>query len=759
MILMPVYHPSRCKNSKVFTVELANRDDETRLRPLLRKLGPAEHVLYSNYILPAEPRTLSFADIVEKLKEVFGDICFLFNARFHRLQLVKRDNYYVVTYAGLADRECGLIKLGSLTGGQVRCLVFIYGLQAPSYSDLRSRLLTTIDQQPKTKLTMNDDYGRLINLKRDFAMILNPDRAPCSVLMFSKPQSPTGTSRANHDKPPSACRYCGAWPFHRFCTYRQHRCQKCHMVWHKDGFCSKRLVVWGKSVSVPRFKRHGKPVGRSSSLLATFKVNVAENRKFVSVHINCFRVSLQMYTVSDITIISGALWRKLGSPPVHPSSQTATSACGVAVQPTGQLHRSVSFRAATINETCNVSDSDLNLLGLDWIEQLGLLDLSIRSICNQGVGAVDSHVFPDGSENTIAQASRALSPAEKNYGQIEKEALAVIFAVKKFHKLLTDHKPLLSVYGSTKGISVYSANRLQRWATVLMRCDFSIDYRRKEDFRQADGLSRLINHHQVPEDDTVIAFLSFENNVRRQLNDAIRGILITADDIRNATAENPAIVIVMEYVRSHTLPHQPGQTEAHTEFSAGSLVYAHDYRSTHEEWIDGVVKARRAKLFVEYYSAVYNVASPSWHSVLSLQPLAAVEFSVLDVEDLLLKVNPYSVMGHDMIHPRIPKEAGTRPHKHKLEAYGNQGELLRWTASFLDNRTLRVETRLDLPSPSVIPAGVPQGSLLGPLLFLSYINDLPNNIFSNALLCADDLKIWNVTGFSALQIDLDAIKL
>ncbi|KAA3681810.1 uncharacterized protein DEA37_0004819 [Paragonimus westermani] len=182
-------------------------------------------------------------------------------------------------------------------------------------------------------------------------------------------------------------------------------------------------------------------------------------------------------------------------------------------------------------------------------------------------------IFPDDSEKAIAHASRALSPAENNYGQIEKEALAIIFAVKKFHKLLygrhssllTDHKPLLSVFGSKKVIPVYSAKRLQRWATILLGYDFSIDYRRTEDFGQTDGLSRLISNHQVPEDDTVIAFLPFENDVRCQLNDAIRGIPVTADYIRNATAEDPAIVQVMEYVRTRW-PNFPLSGEIHQLF-------------------------------------------------------------------------------------------------------------------------------------------------------------------------------------------------
>ena len=69
-----------------------------------------------------------------------------------------------------------------------------------------------------------------------------------------------------------------------------------------------------------------------------------------------------------------------------------------------------------------------------------------------GLGVVLSHVFEDG-EHPVAFALCTLTKTEKNYSQIEKEALALIFGVKKFHKylfgrsftLLADHKPLLSI--------------------------------------------------------------------------------------------------------------------------------------------------------------------------------------------------------------------------------------------------------------------------------------------------------------------------
>jgi len=83
-----------------------------------------------------------------------------------------------------------------------------------------------------------------------------------------------------------------------------------------------------------------------------------------------------------------------------------------------------------------------------------------------------------------AHASCSRKPAEYNYSQTE-EGLALISAVKKFHKyfygqhftLLTDHRLLLSIFGSRKGIPVHSANRLQRWAATLLDYDFRTEYR------------------------------------------------------------------------------------------------------------------------------------------------------------------------------------------------------------------------------------------------------------------------------------------
>ena len=78
----------------------------------------------------------------------------------------------------------------------------------------------------------------------------------------------------------------------------------------------------------------------------------------------------------------------------------------------------------------------------------------------------------------------------------------------------------------------------------------------------------------------------------------------------------------------------------------------------------------------------------------------------------------------------------------KLSAYGIHGPLLMWLSNFLSDRTMRVLCEGAQSSDAKVDSGVPQGTVLGPLLFLCHINDLPECVKSKVRLFADDCLLY-----------------
>lgn len=92
-----------------------------------------------------------------------------------------------------------------------------------------------------------------------------------------------------------------------------------------------------------------------------------------------------------------------------------------------------------------------------------------------GVGAVLSHIMEDGSKRPVAHATRTLSTVERNYGHVDKEALTVVFALKKFHQFLysrhfktcTNQKTLLGLLHPEKAMPLMASRSMQKCALPL----------------------------------------------------------------------------------------------------------------------------------------------------------------------------------------------------------------------------------------------------------------------------------------------------
>ncbi|CAH8637620.1 unnamed protein product [Dicrocoelium dendriticum] len=891
------------KYEDMFRVDFANFTAEKKIRLMLRKLGAAEQEKFTNFILPKKSTDLSFDEVVAILSQIFGEQTSLFNIRYKCLTITKKEDEDWVDYSSRVNRECERSQLHKMTSDQIKCLIYVCGLQASKVADIRTRILNKIEQNPDVTLQqVTGECQRMTNLKHDTAMtqqVSKQSKQDFVCAVSRTPRKEASHVSSTHSKPPTACWFCREWHFAREYPFKTHTCNRCGRKGHKESCCLATRPVLTK-----KMRNNARPFRRPNltrSITATFKVDGASKRKYTIVKINGFQVKLQIDMASDITLISRDTWCMLGRPTLIQSDHTARNASGGTVKLLGELNCLVNFRNKQIQTTCFVTDQPgLDLLGLDWMDELKLLDQSVNIICqppqiaeikrrhdalfqpglgccniataslnlkpdakpvfrpkrpvpyanqslveaelnrlqsegiiervhhsewaapivmvkkgngkvricadfstglnavledqqyplpvpedlfsklnggkcfakldladaylqipvahqcrtlltvnthlglfqynrlpfgvktapaifqqirdtllsdipntavylddalimgsdpqdliqtlervlsrlqeagfrlraekcefllesvkflgyiidkhgrrpdpanieaikkmkppediaefrsflglvshysaflpslhqtrgplnqllikdkdwkwtkecqqsfdvvkealtsdlllthfnpnfkiavatdasNYGVGAVISHVFPHGGEKAIAHAARALTPAENNYSQIEKEALAIVFAMKRFHKmlygrqftLLTDHKPLLSIFGSKKGIPVFTANRLQRWAIILLAYDFSIQYKPTQLIGQADALSRLISSHSKDNDDCVLAAINFVAEVQRILADNVRRLPVTADTIRMETSRDRILKKAMHCVRTY----------------------------------------------------------------------------------------------------------------------------------------------------------------------------------------------------------------
>ena len=171
-----------------------------------------------------------------------------------------------------------------------------------------------------------------------------------------------------------------------------------------------------------------------------------------------------------------------------------------------------------------------------------------------GIGATLFHHYSDVSERPIANISKTITASQRNYSQIQKEALAIIYALKKFFQylcgrkfiLVTDHQPLVAMFGPNKATPALAANRLSRWALFLRQFNYTIDYHKTSEHSNADVLSRL----PVGEDPV------FDRDENTDDTDTVCTIELSlqvestdSGTLRKESSRDPALTKVMRFTR------------------------------------------------------------------------------------------------------------------------------------------------------------------------------------------------------------------
>ena len=161
-----------------------------------------------------------------------------------------------------------------------------------------------------------------------------------------------------------------------------------------------------------------------------------------------------------------------------------------------------------------------------------------------------AHKMRDGTERPIGYASRTLTIAERNYSQLEKEGLACIFGIKKFHsylfghhfELVTDHKPLLAVLNEHRSTSPQASARIRRWSLFLSDYEYTLKFRKTTAHANADALSRLPLQSEQPASQTPPELVLLMEHLSESP--------VTHQHIKTWTRRDLHMALILQYLRS-----------------------------------------------------------------------------------------------------------------------------------------------------------------------------------------------------------------
>ncbi len=224
----------------------------------------------------------------------------------------------------------------------------------------------------------------------------------------------------------------------------------------------------------------------------------------------------------------------------------------------------------------------------------------------------------------------------------------------------------------------------------------------------------------------------------------------------------PLLILYQQSFNTATLPKDWTDANICALHKKGARTDPNNYRPV--SLTSHVIKTfeRLILYHIRDYCSDYNILSCNQHGFQAGKSCLTNLLHCLN--DWTVSIDKQPKEGTDIIYTDFQKAFDCVQHKRllfKLSKYGINGKLLHWIESFLTLRRQRVLLNGTPSDWEKVLSGVPQGTIIGPILFLFFINDLPDVVDCKVMLFADDAKLYstikNEDDCLDLQSDLDCL--
>ena len=219
-------------------------------------------------------------------------------------------------------------------------------------------------------------------------------------------------------------------------------------------------------------------------------------------------------------------------------------------------------------------------------------------------------------------------------------------------------------------------------------------------------------------------------------------------------------MIFKKSLETRTLPKDWKRARVSAIHKKGKKSYPGNYRPVSLTSIVCKIMESIVREHIIKYMQVNKLFSPNQYGFITGRSTVLQLLTVLDKWSEALDMG----LSVDCIYMDFQKAFDTVPHRRligKLKSYNINEDIIGWIENFITGRTQKVVIGEECSGWVPVTSGIPQGSVLGPMLFVIYINDLPETVESDVYLFADDTKIFKVLNSAndkdILQSDLTSL--